>query len=119
MIFTVISWAAIVLLSISYWFQIYKIHVHREVRDISLTYNVLLALGFGILTYTAYLEQSLIFIVKQVATTIPVIIIIVQVIYHRKDRWHDPSSPRCESCNRELESWWKFCPHCGTTKAKV
>ncbi len=82
-----LSWIAIVILSVSYWFQIWKIHVHKEVRDISLAYNILLAIGFGILGFTAYHEGSTIFLVKQIATTIPVVIIVIQVIYHRNDRW--------------------------------
>jgi uncharacterized protein with PQ loop repeat len=116
MTLVVISWFAIVLLSVSYWFQIYKIHVHKEVRDISLTYNILLALGFGILAYTAYDEKSLIFLIKQIATTIPVIIIIIQVLYHRNDRWHDDNAKMCSKCSKEREISWKFCPFCGTGK---
>ena len=71
------------------WFQICKIHVHKEVRDLSMTYHVFLALGFGILTYTAWVENSLIFLVKQIATTVPVLIIIGQIIYHKDDTWID------------------------------
>lgn len=85
----VLSWIAIGILSVSYWFQIWKIHVHKEVRDISLMYNVLLAIGFGILGVTAYQEGSVIFLVKQIVTTIPVIIIIFQVVYHKNDGWED------------------------------
>lgn len=58
----IISWIAVLILSISYWFQIWKIHVHREVRDISLIYNILLAVGFGILAFTAYQERSVFFL---------------------------------------------------------
>ena len=116
MILTIISWIAIGILSISYWFQIWKIHVHKEVRDISLSYNVLLAIGFGILGVTAYVEKSLIFLVKQVVTTLPVIIIIGQVIYHKNDRWHDNADPDCASCDEELEIYWAYCPFCGTSK---
>lgn len=113
MVIQVLSWMAIVILSISYWFQIWKIHVHREVRDISLTYNVLLAIGFGILGITAYQERSIIFLVKQIMTTLPVLIIILQVVIHRKDQWHDNELPRCKQCHRELEETWKFCAGCG------
>lgn len=115
----VLSWIAIVILSISYWFQIYKIHVHREVRDISLTYNILLAIGFGILSFTAYQEKSVIFFVKQVMTTIPVIIIICQVLYHRNDTWHDPGLKSCEKCSHEIEPLWHFCPYCGDKNSKL
>jgi hypothetical protein len=114
----IISWIAIVFLSISYWFQIWKIHVHREVRDISLTYNILLALGFSILTFTAYEEHSTIFLIKQIATTIPVVIIIFQVIYHRNDRWYDPNLPYCKKCKKVMEEKWRFCPFCGLSRKK-
>lgn len=113
MFLTIISWCAIVILSISYWFQIYKIHVHKEVRDISLPYNVLLAIGFAILGFTAYFEHSVIFLAKQVLTTIPVCVIIGQVIYHKNDRWHDTDDPRCQNCKEELRLYWAYCPFCG------
>ncbi|MCK4934335.1 MAG: hypothetical protein KAR79_01995 [Simkaniaceae bacterium] len=108
-----LSWVAISILSISYWFQIWQIHVHREVRDISLTYNVLLAIGFATLGITAYFEGSTIFIVKQIVTTVPVIVIIGQVIYHRSDSWHDPKLPLCSKCSKEIERRWHHCPECG------
>ena len=113
MVLSILSWIAIVVLSVSYWFQIWKIHVHKEVRDISLTYNVLLAIGFGTLTFTALREGSIFFLVKQIATTIPVIIIIGQVIYHKGDRWHDSALPQCSKCNEELEEEWHYCAICG------
>ncbi|WP_420421162.1 zinc ribbon domain-containing protein [Simkania sp.] len=122
MLLNILSWIAIVLLSVSYWFQIWKIHVHKEVRDISLTYNILLAIGFGTLTFTAIREGSLFFLVKQIMTTIPVIIIIAQVIYHKNDRWHDRSLTQCSKCKEELETKWNFCANCGekkTARAKI
>ncbi|MCT4641533.1 MAG: PQ-loop repeat-containing protein [Bacteriovoracaceae bacterium] len=79
----ILSWTAIIVLSISYWFQIYKIYKLKEVNDLSMTYHIMLAVGFGILTYTAYAEGSIIFLVKQVATTIPVLIIIGQILYYK------------------------------------
>ncbi len=116
MIINTLSWIAIVILSISYWFQIWKIHVHKEVRDISLTYNVLLALGFGILGITAWKEQSIIFLVKQIMTTLPVLVIIFQVIVHKKDKWHDEGAKDCKQCQKELEMSWEYCPYCGQEK---
>ncbi len=116
MTLTIFSWVAVITLSISYWFQIWKIHVHREVRDISLTYNICLAIGFGILCVTAYAQNSTIFLAKQIATTIPVLVIIFQVLYHRKDRWHDPADPDCLGCKKELEIPWTYCPFCGEKK---
>lgn len=113
MILTVLSWIAVIILSISYWFQIWKIHVHKEVRDISLTYNILLAIGFGILAFTALKEGSLIFLIKQIMTTIPVVIIIFQVLYHKNERWHDDGSKYCKRCSQEIENSWNFCAYCG------
>jgi hypothetical protein len=118
MLINIISWSAIILLSISYWFQIWKIHVHKEVRDLSLIYHFLLATGFGILAVTAYMEGSLIFLVKQVATTIPVLVIIAQIYYHRKDHWHDDANSSCSSCEEELEDDWICCPYCKAEKAE-
>lgn len=116
MLLEILSWSAIIVLSISYWFQIWKIHIHREVRDISLTYNVLLAIGFGILTITAYQEKSLIFLVKQISTTIPVIIIIFQVLYHKDDHWHEEDEVDCTSCKKEMEPFWSHCAYCGSKR---
>lgn len=114
----ILSWLAVFLLSTSYWFQIWKIHIHKEVRDLSMTYHILLALGFGILTYTAWAEDSMIFLVKQIATTIPVCVIIAQIVLHKEDRWHDDSDPHCIKCNSELELIWNHCPYCGTEKTE-
>lgn len=109
-----LAWIAVGTLSISYWFQIWKIHVHKEVRDISLPYHVCLAIGFGILTYTAYIEESVIFMAKQILTTIPVLIIISQIFIHRGDNWHDNTFPECDDCKKEIEPKWNFCPNCGS-----
>ena len=114
----ILSWSAVLLLSISYWFQIWKIHVHKEVRDLSMTYHVLLATGFGILTYTAVLEGSMIFLVKQVMTTIPVVVIIGQIIVHKNHHWHDDDDPSCVKCGEELEPAWNNCAYCGEKKTK-
>lgn len=111
-----LSWSAVFLLSISYWFQIWKTHVHKEVRDLSMTYHVLLALGFGILTYTALIEGSKIFLAKQILTTIPVLVIIAQIVVHRNQRWHDDEDKNCVSCGNELEMDWKFCAFCGESR---
>lgn len=114
----ILSWCAVFLLSISYWFQIWKIHIHQEVRDLSMPFHILLATGFGILTYTAFVEDSMIFLVKQIMTTIPVLVIIGQIIYHRDDHWHDDEDPSCTKCGEELELPWKFCAYCGEQNLK-
>ena len=109
-----LSWLAIIILSVSYWFQIVRIHRHREVRDLSIPYHCLLAIGFMILTYTAYAQGSIIFLIKQIATTIPIIIIIGQILYHRRDHWHDEEDPICSKCNQEGELDWIYCAYCGS-----
>ena len=106
------SYTAVTLMIASYWFQIYKIHVHKEVRDLSLIYYVLLAIGFSILSFTAYIEGSNIFLTKQIGTLIPVLIIISQIVYHKKDTWHDENCTTCSNCNFNLESHWNYCPNC-------
>lgn len=112
-----LSWFAVAILSISYWFQIWKIHIHKEVRDLSLMYHFFLAVGFAILGITAYIEQSVIFLVKQIITTIPVCIIIGQIFYHKKDRWYDPNMPICIICQKKIENNWQFCPFCGAERS--
>lgn len=109
---TTLSWLAVAILSVGYWFQIWKIHVHREVRDLSLIYHVMLFTGFSILAVTAYMQGSTIFIVKQVLTSIPVLVIIGQIYYHQQDRWHDDENSFCEHCGEELEKEWVCCPFC-------
>ena len=118
MILVILSWIAVIILSVGYWFQIWKIHIHKEVRDISLTYNILLAVGFGILAFTALQERSLIFLTKQIMTTIPVIVIIFQVLYHKNDHWHEAGLKQCANCSKNLEKYWKFCAYCGHEKSK-
>jgi len=104
---------SIAILSVSYWFQIWKIHVHKEVRDLSITFNIMLAIGFGILAVTAWVEHSSIFLVKQIMTTLPTCIIVLQILYHRKDQWHESEHRGCLNCKKSLEHSWDFCPFCG------
>lgn len=112
--FYIISWLAVILLASSYWFQIYKIHLHKEVRDISIAYHVFLALGFGIMIPTALFEGTMVFLIKNILTFLPVCIIIFQIFYHRQDRWHDEDDPYCGNilCKKELEPQWTYCPYC-------
>lgn len=108
------SWVAVAALTISYYFQIYKIHVHKEVRDLSLAYHWLTLFGFAVLAVQAHYEDSLIFLIKQIMTCIPVAILIFQIYYHRQDKWYDSEYSDCGLCKRKIEPSWKFCPNCGT-----
>ena len=107
-----VSWFAIIILSVSYWFQIYKIHKRQEVMDLSIMYHVFLACGFGVLTWTAWVEKSVIFMAKQILTTIPVLIIIGQIFYFRKKRQDKMRLP-CTNCDYIPEEEWNFCALCG------
>lgn len=108
-----VPWLALVILSLGYWSQAWKIHKHKEVRDLSILSYMCLAMGFSIMSWQAYREGSTIFLVKQIMTLIPVTLIVAQIWLHRDDRWHDDESPHCQSCDTELESGWLFCPQCG------
>ncbi len=107
----VLAWFSIILLSIGYWAQVWKTYKHKEVRDLSLSGYVMLAIGFFILTIQAYNEGSTIFIVKQIMTFIPVAIIVYLIKAHDKDKWV-PSIKPCK-CGNIIEKNWKFCSGCG------
>lgn len=109
-----LSWIAVLALSLGYWSQVYRIHIHKEVRDLSLPSYVLMSIGFMILFFQAVKDDSPVFIAKQIAAFVPVTFIIIQIIVHRKDKWHDEFNPHCLSCKEELEMTWKVCPYCGT-----
>lgn len=112
----ILSIFAIALLVVGYWLQVWRIHVHKEVRDISLPYMICMLIGFVILAFLAMVERSTLFLIKQVATSIPVAVIIGQVIYHRRDHWHDEKLPHCVRCDTEIENDWGFCPSCGLSQ---
>lgn len=114
-----LSWIAIFVVSVSYWFQVWRIHVHREVRDLSLAFYGLFLVGISLLCVQAYREDSVVFFTKQVLVIIPVIIIIIQIIYHRRDTWHDDKADSCVYCGAEQENEWHCCPHCGCAQTAV
>ncbi len=107
---------AVFLLSLSFWLQIWKIHIHKEVRDLSLSYNILLASSSVLLAFTAYKEGSVLFFVKQILTAVPVSIIIFQIIYHKGDRWDNLGESKCSNCREGVETYWRYCPYCGKGK---
>lgn len=80
---------AIALVSIGFWAQVWRIHVHKEVRDLSLIQYISLAIGYIILGFEAYDINSWTFLLKQIVTVIPVIIIIGQIWIHKEDKWKE------------------------------
>ena len=109
-----VPWLAVFILSLGYWVQVWKIHIHREVRDLSITSYILLSTGFLIMALKAWEQQSTIFMVKQLATMIPSLIIVSQIMRHKDDRWHDDNDKICNNCESELEPYWTYCADCGT-----
>jgi uncharacterized protein with PQ loop repeat len=85
----ILSWFAIPVLSAGYFTQVYHIHKHKEVRDLSLPMYLLLCTGFTIMGLKAIQDGSWTFAVKQLMTLIPCAIISYQIVVHRKDEWKD------------------------------
>lgn len=108
-----IPWIAVCILSLGYWSQVWKIHIHKEVRDISMMSYIFLSVGFSIMAIKAHQEDSTIFLIKQIATLIPALIICFQIYIHKEDHWHDDDDEMCTNCGQELEPHWKFCAYCG------
>lgn len=117
MIMLTLGYFAIAILAISHWLQVWKIHKHKEVRDISVWTYVFLLCGYFILATKAYLDYSqgngdILWFFRQMATIAPVSIVIFQIRFHRKDRWHDDLDPYCAGCGQEMELDWEHCPWC-------
>ena len=116
-LFEYLPWMAIVILGFSHWAQVHKIHVHREVRDLSLgTYSMLL-IGYGLVLSKAINDlmsgtSTWFYIVRQVACIIPISVVLWQIHKYKKAKWHDDDAPICTNCNKELEPDWKYCPYC-------
>jgi uncharacterized protein with PQ loop repeat len=113
----VFSWIAVVLLCSSYWLQVWKIHIHKEVRDLSLPMFIVMDIALIILTVWSVYIESWVFIWKQVLCIIPVSMIIFQIFYHKQDKWHDDYDPSCAKCLKECEPDWIHCPYCGEGRA--
>jgi uncharacterized protein with PQ loop repeat len=83
----ILAWVAVAALSVSFWLQAWKIHKHKEVRDLSLTSYVLFSLAYAVLAYKAWDDEVWIFLVKQLGTLVPSIVIVYQIITHKDDEW--------------------------------
>jgi uncharacterized protein with PQ loop repeat len=117
----VMAWLAICILAISHWLQVYKIHKHREVRDISQWTYVFLLTGYICLFIKAILDWKagtgdFVWAARQMATIIPVTIVLFQIKWHQNDHWHDDNDVNCASCRNELEDYWCHCPYCGSAR---
>ena len=117
LLINIFAWIAIFVLATSHWLQAYKIHVHREVRDISIWTYVFLLTGYILLFVKAVLDVcegkgDLLWVVKQILTIVPCVIVLIQIKIHQQDHWHDDNDPMCSACGEELEPHWSFCPYC-------
>lgn len=120
MIMLTLGYFAIAILAISHWLQVWKIHKHKEVRDISVWTYVFLLCGYFVLATKAYLDYSqnngdILWFFRQMATIFPVSVVVFQIWIHRKDKWHDDLDPHCADCRKEMEPDWKHCPWCAGT----
>jgi uncharacterized protein with PQ loop repeat len=88
-LFKILPWGAVLLLSSGYFMQAWKIHVHKEVRDLSIASYIMMAVATSILLMKAIDEGIAVFIFKQSMVLLPCIIIIVQIIIHKRDKWED------------------------------
>jgi uncharacterized protein with PQ loop repeat len=89
MIISIISWTASVLLIAAFIPQIWRIHKHKEVRDLSVLSFWGLLLGSLGLATEAYMVGSGPLFFKQLLTALCAIIILVQIKTHSKDKWED------------------------------
>lgn len=113
-----VPWIAISLLCAGYMAQIHKIHVHKEVRDLSIIGYLSWGLGYLVLAYEAYTIDSNVFLAKNGITLALVIIIVAQIWCHRDAEWHDDEDTQC-NCGNEIEPHWSFCPDCGEKQEKL
>lgn len=84
------------------------------------TYTLLFC-GYSMLFTKAIVDYmastgDVLWVLKQIATIIPVTVVIFQIYWHRKDKWHDEYDLYCSGCKGELENDWGFCPYCGDPK---
>ena len=84
-----LSWVAVICLPIGYWKQVYHIHIHKEVRDLSLSSYIFFAVAYILLGVEAYAINSTVFLVKNLLVIVPTGVLIYQIIVHRKDKWVD------------------------------
>lgn len=118
MLLQIMPWVAIGILAVSHWLQVYKIHKHREVRDISQWTYIFLLTGYIALFTKAVIDWQagtgdIVWAARQMATIFPVSIVLMQIKWHQNDHWHDESDTNCASCRNELEEGWCWCPYCG------
>jgi len=85
----ILSWVAVICLPIGYWKQVYHIHIHKEVRDLSLGSYIFFAIAYVLLGIEAYAINSTVFLVKNLLVIVPTGVLIYQIIVHRTDKWVD------------------------------
>ena len=81
------GWTAAILLAMGYWLQVWRIHVHKEVRDISLPSYILFTIAYMLFGAEAYSINSTLFFWKNILVLVPTIVIIFQVVKHKDDSW--------------------------------
>lgn len=88
-IIKILSWVASIMLIAAFIPQIWRIHIHKEVRDLSSLSFWGLMLGSGGLAVEAFLVGSGPLLFKQLATALCAGVILWQIKVHSKDRWEE------------------------------
>lgn len=99
MIIKILSWAAVILLPLGYWKQVWHIYKHKEVRDLNLFSYILFAMAYLFLGIEAYSINSQLFLIKNIMVLVPTIVLIYQIIIHKDDDWVDNEYERMAERN--------------------
>jgi len=114
-----LSWIAIVILAMGHMAQIYRIHQHKEVRDLSPWMYIFWIAGCSILALEGIAVESPVFACKNILMIVLMSTILGQIWYHQRDHWHDDDDGVCNDCGAEQESEWVVCPYCGLSRVKI
>lgn len=82
-----LTYGASILLCIGYWAQVYKIHIHKEVRDLNIWSYIAFAIAYVILGIEAYTINSTVFLFKNALVLVPTCVLIWQIKVHEGDEW--------------------------------
>ena len=84
-----IAWVASIIAILGFVPQIWRIHVHKEVRDLSKLSFWMLAVSSAVLFVEAIYLGSGVYIFKQLGALVFALIILWQIRTHEKDEWEE------------------------------
>jgi len=118
LIFEIFAWTAVAVISVSYWLQLFKIHRHKEVRDLSLISYSVLFIGYSFLFIEGLISFSILGIAKSVAVLIPCALTIFMIQHNKHCEWVDEDGFKCQHCGKSLQPHHLYCSSCGTSVVK-